>query len=308
MTRNVAHLGHASVDSYDVDDGGDKGYNGRKIGMDRPPQVMVQRNDLIENLIRNGNKDHQIDKSDSADEESTNRSEIGSVYDELHDKDDTSSMDEDDTNDENSIENDVHTARNDDGDLYNHLGKVIDKSDRQNVLLSIVHNATGIAKSSLVKLSKAKAMANLPVIIDNMSTIDYENSPEWYKCHIKQGSPNKHGLCEGSKEKLEVVCLDIMAKFSKVSRRGNNYCYLFVDYMSRMIFPYFGANKSDLLSAMKQFKAQVVDVTDYKWKYLQSDSERVITEGRVKEYLSNQGISIRKSQLCRQNIFYQRTS
>jgi hypothetical protein len=89
---------------------------------------------------------------------------------------------------------------------------------------------------------------------------------------------------------LEKVGTSIMAKFSMKSRRNNLWPFIFVDYSTHMLWPYFGKTKDDLVLAIKLFKKEVIDKSTYQWKNLQSDSEVIYTDGQVKRYLDNIGI------------------
>ena len=255
---------------------------------------MVKRNDLLELLVNHGNKAKIQRQCADGGSESVVGSEIGDLDEEDDVEEDILSPERD------QIRRDLEQV-GDQGksslveNVYNHLGKVIDRADEQNRQLSLIHEATGMSKDSLVKLHKAGAVSNLPIKIRDRSRLDLENSELWYQTNLKESSHNSSVADSPSKQLLEVVGMDILAKFPKKSRHGNRYCFLFIDYSSRMLFPYFGVEKSDVTKATKQFKSAVVDPSKYQWKFLQSDSEKVLIEGKFKEFLVANSIGTRKS-------------
>lgn len=134
-------------------------------------------------------------------------------------------------------------------------------------ILDSMHETTGLSKTALVRLIRSDASLNLPLKGNALSGLDLTNSP------------------------LEKVGSDIMAKFTVKSRHGNKWPFIFADYGTNMLWPYFGKSKDDLASSIKQFKREVVDKSGHEWRYLQSDAEAIYTDGDVKRLMDRLGIT-----------------
>jgi hypothetical protein len=160
-------------------------------------------------------------------------------------------------------------------------------------MLTAMQLSTGLSKRLLVNAIEAGAIKNPPLNVKKKSELDLDNSELWYTANMRQ-RPRKMNTPK-PKKPLEVIGLDIMAKFRVKSRNGNHYCFLFVDYGTRMIWHYFGRKKSSLAAAMRLFAAEVPDGTGHAVRCIQSDSEQVIMKGKVKEVLDELNITTRYS-------------
>jgi hypothetical protein len=160
--------------------------------------------------------------------------------------------------------------------------------------LDKMQEVTGLSKGRLIAALRAGAIGNPPVRTKDFSNLDTKNSELWYAANLRK-TPKRFERSDVQKRPLEVVGMDILAKFKEPSRNGNYYTFLFVDYGTRMLWPMFGAKKSSLAGAIKEFYKDIASPTDYKWETLQSDAEKVILEGRVAEILSELDVAQRSS-------------
>ena len=110
-----------------------------------------------------------------------------------------------------------------------------------------MHESTGLSKSALVKLIKYDAALHLPLKGYEVNDLDITNSLSWYQGHMKAFN-REHGDKLKQYLPLEKVGSDIMAKFNIRSRHGNKWPFIYVDYGTNMLWPYFGKSKDDLIN------------------------------------------------------------
>lgn len=167
-------------------------------------------------------------------------------------------------------------------------------NDKINVELEKLHQITGIAKSRLIKLIQKKAVENVPFKInDSINNISMENCDTWHLANSKRAKRTMES--ETDKQPLYTVGLDILAPFQILSRHRNRYCFMFVDYGSRMLWPYFGPDKIAIREAILSFKRDVVDKSHFYWRELQCDSENVLNLGHTQLLLDKLNIVVRNS-------------
>ena len=85
-------------------------------------------------------------------------------------------------------------------------------------------------------------------------------------------------------EPFEIVLSDIMAKFKVQSRNGNNYCFIFMNKVTKYLLPYFGKSKDQLVKSLDKFREEFIEIHGLDWKILQNDSEEIYMSGKVKEF------------------------
>lgn len=91
--------------------------------------------------------------------------------------------------------------------------------------------------------------------------------------------------------KLELVHTNISGPMSIPSLNGSKYFLLFIDDFTRMVWVYFMANKSEVFSIFKKFKAYVENQSECRIKTLRSDNGMEYKSGEFVKFCEVVGIN-----------------
>jgi hypothetical protein len=160
--------------------------------------------------------------------------------------------------------------------------------------LDDLHIRTGISKPQLVDAIRKKAFNGSTLTPEDCEGLNLTNSDAYYMGHYKS-KPLKHGEEREERKPCQIFAGDILAKFNVPNDRKEDWIFLFTDVATAMLFPYFGKSKKDFATSLVSLKEDVVDKTNYKWEYLQTDDEKATTKGKVKQFVRTQGIKQRIS-------------
>jgi len=142
--------------------------------------------------------------------------------------------------------------------------------------LDILHETTGISKSALKQAINKEAISGSNISPQDLNGLNLENCESWYEANMKEFNIH-HEKSTMQVYPKQLFCLDIGAKFPVIQRTGHLYPFIFIEASSKKLFFYTERSKDDADKVLSKFKSE--RDRDADWRYLQCDSESVLTYG-----------------------------
>jgi hypothetical protein len=187
-----------------------------------------------------------------------------------------------------------------DNNIHTNTEEILIKKEEQQSkqeILDSLHDTLGLSKTSIKDLVVNNGAEGLPLDKDDVVGLDLTNSENWYQGNMKS-VPIGRGETMSEVQPGNIISADILAKFRVRSRNGNYYPFILSDHKSKKLWIYFGKNKDSMIKAVERFKREVILKGNYEWNAFRSDSETIMTDGKIKKFMEENNI------ICKPSVPY----
>jgi hypothetical protein len=159
-------------------------------------------------------------------------------------------------------------------------------------ILNILHNRFGhLPEKKLKAIIKNGKIKGLGMNFEDVQHLHLDVCDACIRAKMRR-LPAKPSASGNNEERLpfEKVGSDVVGKVQVKSIHGNNYFVFYVDYKTNYMVTYFIQKKSELLSTLEELESKYIKFYGHKMKILQSDSEAIYKDIKVKEWCSERNI------------------